>query len=168
MTLGFLNLLKFKEGWVIKFYEDRISLTPKVFSNLKRIHRFIGWKGLAGKVIDFVLHALLNFADDNFTVIKLWTLKACRSSSETQGRSVGRSEKARRKFSSTGGKAPGYRLSPDHFQTVKRMLTPDWGQKNALYYCVQSANSFSWVLFVSWYTTAIISSQLSCLFTKIS
>ena len=24
---------------------------------------------------------------------------------------------------------PGYRLSPDHFQTVKRMLVPDWAQK---------------------------------------
>ena len=31
------------------------------------------------------------------------------------------------------------------------------GTKNALYYCVQSANSFSWVLFVSSYTTAIVS-----------
>ena len=31
------------------------------------------------------------------------------------------------------------------------------GTKNALYYCAQSANSFSWVLFVSWYTTAIVS-----------
>ena len=51
------------------------------------------------------------------------------SSSETQGRSVGPGEKARQKFSSTGGKAPGYRLSPDHFQTVKRMLAPDWAQK---------------------------------------
>ena len=37
--------------------------------------------------------------------------------------------RARRKFSSTGGKAPGYRLSPDHFQTVKQMLAPDWAQK---------------------------------------
>ena len=51
------------------------------------------------------------------------------TSSETQGRSVGPGEKARRKFLSTGGKAPGYRLSPDHFQKVKRMLAPDWAQK---------------------------------------
>ena len=50
-------------------------------------------------------------------------------SSETQGQSVGPGEKARRKFSSTGGKAPGYRLSPDHFQTVKRILAPDWAQE---------------------------------------
>ena len=28
-----------------------------------------------------------------------------------------------------GGRAPRYRLSPDHFQTVKRMLVPDWAQK---------------------------------------
>ena len=34
-------------------------------------------------------------------------------SSETQGQSVGPGEKARRKFSSTGGRTPGYRLSPD-------------------------------------------------------
>ena len=31
------------------------------------------------------------------------------------------------------------------------------GTKNALYYCAQSANSFSWVLFVSLYSTAIVS-----------
>ena len=31
------------------------------------------------------------------------------------------------------------------------------GHKNSLYYCAQSANSFSWVLFVSLYTTAIVS-----------
>ena len=36
------------------------------------------------------------------------------ASSETQGRSVGPGEKARQKFSSTGGKVFGYRLSPDH------------------------------------------------------
>ena len=49
-------------------------------------------------------------------------------SSETQGRSVEPGEKARRTFSSTGEKAPGYRLSPDHFQTVKRLLALDWAQ----------------------------------------
>ena len=31
------------------------------------------------------------------------------------------------------------------------------GTKNALYYCAQSANSFSWVFFVSSYTTALVS-----------
>ena len=42
------------------------------------------------------------------------------------------------------------------------------GTKNALYYCAQSANSFSRVLFVSSYTTAIISPQLPGSFTKLS
>ena len=77
------------------------------------------------------------------------------SSSETQGQSVGPGEKLRRKFSSMGGKAPGYRLSPDHFQKVWANAGPWLGTKIALYYCAQSANSFSWVLFVSSYTTAI-------------
>ena len=72
-----------------------------------------------------------------------------KASSETQGQSVGPGEKARRKFSSTGGKAPGYRFSPDHFQTVKRMLAPDWAQKML---CIivpnwrtASPKFFSWV-----------------------
>ena len=57
--------------------------------------------------------------------------------------------KARRRFSSTGKKAPGYRLSPDHFQTVKRLLAPDWAQKTL---CIIVPNRrtvfpefFSWV-----------------------
>ena len=50
-------------------------------------------------------------------------------SSETQGQSVGSGEKAGRKFSSTGERAPGYRLSPNYFQKFKRMPAPDWPQK---------------------------------------
>ena len=42
------------------------------------------------------------------------------------------------------------------------------GTKNALYDCAQSANSIFWVLFVSSYTTAIISPQLPGSFTKLS
>ena len=34
-----------------------------------------------------------------------------------------------RKFSSTGKRAPGYRLSPNYFQKFKRMPAPDWAQK---------------------------------------
>ena len=34
-----------------------------------------------------------------------------KASSETQGRSVGPGEKVGQKFSGTGGKAPGYRLT---------------------------------------------------------
>ena len=84
----------------------------------------------------------------NFLVI--WCL-----SSETQGQSVGSGESARQKFSGKGERAPRYWLSPNYFQKFMRMPAPDWAQKNALYYCAQSANSFSWVLFVSSYTTAI-------------
>ena len=36
------------------------------------------------------------------------------------------------------------------------------GIKNALYYCAQLANSISWVLFVSSYTTAILLSRHTC------
>ena len=50
-------------------------------------------------------------------------------SSETQGQSVGSGGKAGRKFSSKSERAPGYRLSPDHFQKFKRMPAPDWAQK---------------------------------------
>ena len=58
------------------------------------------------------------------------TLEADRQpSSETQGQSVGSGEKAGRKFSSTGERAPGYRLSPNYFQKFKRMPAPDWAQK---------------------------------------
>ena len=80
------------------------------------------------------------------------------ASSETQGQSVGSGEKARRKFSRTGERAPGYRLSPNYSQKFKRMPAPDWAQKML---CIivpnRSANSFSWVPFVSSYTTAIVS-----------
>ena len=50
-------------------------------------------------------------------------------SSQTQGHSVGSGEKAGRKFSSTGKRAPGYRLTPNYFQNFKRMPAPDWAQK---------------------------------------
>ena len=56
-------------------------------------------------------------------------------SSETQGQSVGSGEKAGRKFSSKGGRAPGYRLSPNYFQKFKRMPAPDWAQKCFVLLC---------------------------------
>ena len=46
-----------------------------------------------------------------------------------QGQSVGSGEKAGRKFLSSGERAPGHRLSQDHFQKFKRMPAPDWAQK---------------------------------------
>ena len=41
------------------------------------------------------------------------------ASSETQGQSVGSGERAGRKFSSTGERAPGYRLSPNYSQKLQ-------------------------------------------------
>ena len=57
------------------------------------------------------------------------------SSTETQGQSVGSGEKAGRKFSRKGGRAPGYRLSSNYFQTFKRLLAPDWAQKYFVLLC---------------------------------
>ena len=82
------------------------------------------------------------------------------ASSETQGRSVGPGEKAQQKFSSTGGKTPGYRLSPDHFQTVKRMLVPDWAQK-MLCIIVPNRRTAS-PQFFSWVRTRRLLSRHSC------
>ena len=82
-------------------------------------------------------------------------------SSETQGQSVGPGEKAQWTFSSTGGRAPGYRLSPDHFQTVKQILAPDWAQNGFVSLCPileQHLLSF----FVISYMTAI-DSIMACL-----
>ena len=51
------------------------------------------------------------------------------TSSETEGQSVVSGERAGRKFSSTGERAPGYWLSQNYFQKFKRVLAPDWAQK---------------------------------------
>ena len=61
-------------------------------------------------------------------------------------------------------------LSTDSRRTISKIQahTGSWlGTKNALYYCAQSANSLSWVLFVSSYKTAIVSPHLHGLFTKL-
>ena len=90
------------------------------------------------------------------------------ASSKTQGQSVGSGEGTRRKFSSTGERAPGYRPSPNYFQKFKGMPAPDWAQKMlCIIVSAQSANSFSWRLFVSSYTTAIVLSHLPGSFTKL-
>ena len=46
----------------------------------------------------------------------------------------------KRRDESSKAKAPGYRPSPDHFKTVKRMLAPHGHN-----YCPQSENSIVWV-----------------------
>ena len=55
-----------------------------------------------------------------------------------RGSQSGAGEMARRKFSRTGGRTPGYQVSPDHFQTALRIPAPDWAEKNPLYYSAQS------------------------------
>lgn len=67
---------------------------------------------------------------------------------------------------STSGRVPVYRISPNHFQTLKRILAPDWAQK-CFYYCAQLSNSICWVLFVYSYKTAVVSPYLFDSFTKI-
>ena len=86
---------------------------------------------------------------DGILLKDIFPLSKLSASSETQGQSVELGEKAWRKLSSTGGRAPGYRLSPDHFQMVKWMLAPDWAQKML---CIivpnrgtASPEFFSWV-----------------------
>ena len=79
------------------------------------------------------------------------------SSLETQEQSVGSGEKAGQKFSSTGERAPGYRLSPDHFQNFKRMPAPDWAQNICFVLLCPIGEHISRVLFMCSYTTAIVS-----------
>ena len=72
-----------------------------------------------------------------------------------------RRKEARRKFSIMGRIAPGYRLSPDHFQTVERMLAADWAQK-MLCIIVSNWRTVSFEFF-SWVRTWRLLSRHSCL-----
>ena len=89
------------------------------------------------------------------------------TSSETQGRSVGSGEKAGRKFSSTGERAPGYRLSSNYFQKFKRMPAPDWAQKMLCIIVPNRRTVSPEFFFVSSYTTAIVLPHLPGSFTKL-
>ena len=68
---------------------------------------------------------------------------------------VGR--KGRTKVFKYGRKRPWVPTLTELFPKIQADTGSWLGTKNALYYCAQSANSFSWVLFVSSYTTAIVS-----------
>ena len=76
------------------------------------------------------------------------------------GQSVGSGEKAGGKFSSTGKRAPGYRLSPNYFQKFKRMPAPDWAQK-MLCIIVPNRRTVSPELF-SWVRTRRLLSRHTC------
>ena len=82
------------------------------------------------------------------------------ASSETQGQSVRSGEKAGRKFSSTGERAPGYRLLPNYFQKFKRMPAPDWAQK-MLCIIVPNRRTVS-PEFFSWVRTRRLLSRHTC------
>ena len=56
-----------------------------------------------------------------------------------------------------GQKSPWVPTLTELFPKIQADAGSWLGTKNALYYCAQSANSFSWVLFLSSYTTAIVS-----------
>ena len=56
-----------------------------------------------------------------------------------------------------GWKSPWVPTLIELFPKIQADAGPLLGTKNALYYCAQAANSFSWVLFVCSYTTAIVS-----------
>ena len=76
----------------------------------------------------------------------------------------GLGERAGRKFSSTGERAPGYRLSSNYFQKFKRMPGPDWAQKM---FCIILPN---WQTvspgFFSWVRTRRLLSCHTCLACK--
>ena len=60
-----------------------------------------------------------------------------------------------------------YPKTKDAFPKIQADAGSRLGTKNALHYCAQSANNFSWLLFVSLYTTAIVSPHLPGSFTKL-
>ena len=66
-------------------------------------------------------------------------------------------EKRRDESFQVRAKEPQVLILTEPFPKIQADAHSWLGTKNALYYCVQSANSFSWILFVSPYTTAIVS-----------
>ena len=66
-----------------------------------------------------------------------------------------------------GRKSPWVPTLTELFPKIQADAGSWLGTKNALYYCAQSANRFSWVIFVCSYTTAIVSPHLPSSFTKL-
>ena len=84
------------------------------------------------------------------------------ASSETQGQSVGSRENFQLRAKEPLGIASHWTISKN--SNGCQLLS---GHKKPLYYCVQSANRISWVLFVCLYTTPTVSPYLSGSFTKV-
>ena len=66
-----------------------------------------------------------------------------------------------------GQKSPWVPTLTELFPKIQADAASWLGTKSALYYCAQSANSFSWLLFVSSYTTVIVTPHLPGSFTKL-
>ena len=96
-------------------------------------------------------------------VVRVWLPKISKGSpsSETQGQSIGSGEKAGRKFSSTGERAPGYRLPSNYFQKFEWMPATDWAQK-MLCIIVPNRRTVS-PEFFSWVRTRQLLSCHTCL-----
>ena len=99
---------------------------------------------------------------------------ACSSFSDNLSRILGDPgvvSRVRRKIATKvlkyGQKSPWVPTLTELFPKIQVDAASWLGIKNALYHCAQSANSFSWVVFVSSYTTAIVSPHLSGSFTKL-
>ena len=78
-----------------------------------------------------------------------------------RGSQLGREKRLRQKFSITGERAPGYRLSPNYFQKFKQMPPPDWAQK-VLCIIVPNRRTVS-PEFFSWVRTRRLLSLHTCL-----
>ena len=78
---------------------------------------------------------------------------------------VGR--KGRTKVFKYGRKGPWVPTLTELFPKTQADFGSWLGTKNALYYCVQSANSFSQIFFVCSYTTAIVLPHLPGSFIKL-
>ena len=66
-----------------------------------------------------------------------------------------------------GRKSPWVPTLTELFPNIQADAGSWLGTKKALYHCAHSANSFSWVVFVSSYTTAIVLPDLPGSFTKL-
>ena len=125
---------------------------------MKGIHFLLGNPAYVIKGIHFLLANPKEIHHRG--LILLFKVVDISSSSETQGQSVGSGEKAGRKFSSTGERAPGYRLSPNYFKKFKRMPAPDWAQK-MLCIIVPNRRTVS-PEFFSWVRTRRLLSRHTC------
>ena len=75
--------------------------------------------------------------------------------------------KGRTKVFKYGRKNPWVLTPTELFPKIEADAASWLSAKNALYYCAQSANSFSWVLFMGSYTTAIVSPHFAGSFTNL-